>query len=442
VPLRIFEPSITDGRLVTGGAMAYWSAPCIQDGKSPTCVVCPRPQTPCPRCQAYARLPKWRWLQSFITFVMGVPHIGQTPLLVKTPLVCFFGIYLSLWLSTVLAAGLVLALSQVNGIAAALLTCPLAISTLSTTGLFRAMHNYLLHHASHGDFGSRSRFIGELAGATAITISFQQYRFEHRLHHAGLTNEDDPDQRAITNLGFRPGLSIRGYRKLLYRLMFLRLDYFIIHSWRRLGNNLTGSTSYTHRLLFISIHGAVFGSALLAGALLRSPVPIVAWAVAWLLPITYGYFASMVLYSLGLHRWHSQTSERTRADYLAKTGARFFGDPCPDKGSSRIVSFVRWTRWWLRFLFVHLLVSRIAVIGYTDNGCHDVHHAYPRGDRFDWCNSTYARSAILESSADRESFWHTWGLFTAIRDNFAELEKTVPDLHRSGLETQEELSMP
>jgi hypothetical protein len=125
----------------------------------------------------------------------------------------------------------------------------------------------------------------------------------------------------------------------------------------------------------------------------------------------------MVLYAVGLHAWFSESDEPGWAGYAEKTGARFFADPCPPRGA-----VLGWVIWWGRLLAGHLVVARLLVVGFTDNGCHDAHHLDPRGRRFDWCNSAYARMELLAGwPRARAVFWHSWSLNEAISDNFARL---------------------
>lgn len=106
---------------------------------------------------------------------------------------------LRLWLLVAVSATLIMSVPEVAWYVGGMLILLTAASVLTTIGLLRAMHNYLLHHASHGDFGRISAIVGDLAGATAATHSLADYRSDHQRHHAGLTDQDDPDQQSVTS---------------------------------------------------------------------------------------------------------------------------------------------------------------------------------------------------------------------------------------------------
>jgi hypothetical protein len=147
-----------------------------------------------------------------------------------------------------------------------------------------------------------------------------------------------------------------------------------------------------------------------------------AWAIAWALPLTLGYHASMVVYAIGLHAWFHESADAGWAGFAEKTGARFFLSPCPVSSTLRLTGLARWVGWWCVLITWHFVIARMFVVGLTDNGCHDAHHADPRGRNFDWCNAAYARSDYMNSRPQAKlSFWHTWSLNRAISDNFDRL---------------------
>ncbi|WP_214102912.1 fatty acid desaturase, partial [Acrocarpospora catenulata] len=140
-----------------------------------------------------------------------MPHPGQRPIVRKTPLFCLTGSAALLFGSVAVTATTVLYFPFGTAVA--------AISMIVTAGTLRAFHNFLLHHASHGDFGARSALVGALAGIVALTQPYQAYRRDHLVHHAGLTSDDDPDQQALLALGFRPGLPRAAYPGVLRRAL-------------------------------------------------------------------------------------------------------------------------------------------------------------------------------------------------------------------------------
>lgn len=392
------------------------------DRANDDCVLCTSDADRCRRCAARLRLPGWRPLQAFITLVTGAPHRGQRPLVRKGPRLCALGSFTVLAVSVGLGAAAVLMLTTPFSAAPRLWAVPaVALSVVVSSGSFRAMHNFVLHHASHGDFGRHSRLVGDAAGVVGMTQSFSDYRRDHLVHHSALTSELDPDQQALAALGFLPGLPRAAYPRLLRRALLHPAP--LLHT---VGGRLRGCLSARpHRLrpfVFLAVHGSLLLAAVAWSWSTAWEGPVLAWVVAWLLPLTLGHHISTVLYALGLHAWYRQSSGPGWSGFAEKTGARFFADNCPAKTGKGPVRLIQWARWWLRLLFWHLLVARVLVIGFTDNGCHDAHHADPGGRRFDWCNAAYARSALLAQLPQaRVHFWHTWSLDGAIRQNFDQL---------------------
>ncbi|WP_030180981.1 hypothetical protein [Streptomyces violaceorubidus] len=300
-------------------------------------------------------------------------------------------------------------------------TAPLILLTVMVSaGAFRAMHTFVLHHASHGDFGRHSPLIGVLAGAIGMTQSYDDYRRDHLVHHSALTSRLDPDQAALAALGLRPGLPRCAYPRLLCRTLLAPACVLRTVSGR-VGINVSLRRQPLRTTAFlVAQFGPVAAMCWWYGT--EYWKPLVAWSVAWLLPLTLGWHVSMVLYALGLHSWFRDSSRSGWEGFAEKTGARFFADPCPARSLRGPRALRAWCFWWFRLLFWHLLVARVLVVGFTDNGCHDAHHADPKGRTFNWCDAAYARSEMMANSPRaQENFWHTWSLSEAITRNFDQL---------------------
>lgn len=386
------------------------------------CALCTPGEAPCPRCSAHERLPRRRLLQAFLTFVAGAPHPGQRPLIRKSPRICLAGTFAVLVTWSGLGSACVLTLSEAASPAYWVALLPLTVlSVVSTSGAFRAMHTFVLHHASHEDFGRRSRLAGDVAGIIGMTQSYADYRRDHRVHHAALTSALDPDQQALAALGFLPGLPRAAYPALL-RHTLIHPGPHLRTSAARLRANVSPRTRPLRSAVFLITHGLPLLAAVTGAHLSGQPGPLIAWITAWLIPLTVGHHISAVLYALGLHAWYRRSPAAGWAGFAERTGARFFADPCPARLPGGRPAALAWTRWWLRLILWHLCVARLLVIGPTDNGCHDAHHADPAGRRFDWCNAAYARPALLaQLPHTKVHFWHTWSLSGAIRRNFDQL---------------------
>ncbi|MHA5053037.1 fatty acid desaturase [Streptomyces sp. SD15] len=268
--------------------------------------------------------------QAFLTFVIGVPHPRQSPLLSKSPRLCLIGSFAVLVQSVCGGAAAVLvAASPVAsparvGAAVAALAC-----VIVSSGAFRAMHNFVLHHASHGDFGRHDWLIGELAGVVGMTQSFADYRKDHRLHHASLISEDDPDQRTLGRLGIIPGLPRNEYPWRLVRAL-TSPHLFLSTVTERVSHSVAPLRRPVRTACFACLQASLLLPAVWLSLRWGRPGPLIAWGFSWLLPLTVGHHISMVLYAVGLHAWYKRSDEPGWAGYAEKTGARFFADPTPE----------------------------------------------------------------------------------------------------------------
>ena len=124
------------------------------------CPLCQSNKEQCPRCQAYERLPKWRLLQAFITFVMGVPHPDprQTPIFKHRKFTRVITLFIVFYSSVALTCSLVAMFAAGNLFAQVLLVPPIIASLMITSGTLRTMSTYVLHYAGHGVFGKYNRF--------------------------------------------------------------------------------------------------------------------------------------------------------------------------------------------------------------------------------------------------------------------------------------------
>lgn len=388
------------------------------------CPLCKSNEARCPRCQAYERLPKWRLLQAFITFVMGTPHAGQRPLFQHSRATRVVAVFAAFYASVVLTCSLV-ALFATGNLFTRVVTVPAIIaSVLVTSGALRTMSTFVLHYASHGAFGKYDRIVGEFASMTALTLSFDEYLRGHIYkHHPLLTSTEDPDQRTIAAWKFVPGMPRTYYTRRLWKVV-LSPHYFFLHLRGRMDSQLANSLSLLRRVSVVLLHAMTLVVAITTCVVFDSLTPLFAWAIAWLLPLTYGTYLSMVLFALGLHRWFmdQQPGMNAREFYLSKTGGRFFGDAFPGRDVPFLKRYVLLGKWWFRLVVLHLLVGKLFVMGISDNQQHDIHHLDPHGTRYEWFNGIYSRQHLATHGREARSLWHTWGsVLTPIRLNFARM---------------------
>lgn len=391
------------------------------------CPLCEYEKRQCVRCQAYERLPKWKALQSLITFVMGAPHPGERPLLTQTRKIKLATIFSVFFGSIILTVAITSLLSTVGLMAKLILIPPLVAAMMTSSGMFRSMSMYVLHYASHGAYGRYSRVIGHVASALALSLSLDEYSVKHiRKHHPRLTSAEDPDQQTIIALGFIPGMALAYYGKRLLMVM-LSPGTFLLHLRGRLSSQFAAEQARCIKAITVALHTAPPVMALYVGYAYNFWTPLLAWLVAWLLPLTYGTYVSMILFSLGLHRWFLEREPwmSPRDFYLAKTGGRFFGDPSPSTNLPLAKRYLAWSRWWARFILLHLMVGKLFIMGLSDNQQHDTHHIDPQSREFYWWDSIQSRHRLATSGADAGKLWHTWGSpCTAIRLNFNRMART------------------
>ncbi len=377
------------------------------------CPLCQSNKEQCPRCQAYERLPKWRLLQAFITFVMGVPHPDprQTPIFKHRKFTRVITLFIVFYSSVALTCSLVAMFAAGNLFAQVLLVPPIIASLMITSGTLRTMSTYVLHYAGHGVFGKYNRFVGELASMTALTLSFDEYEGDHIYkHHPLLTSKEDPDQRAIAAWKFVPGMSFTYYTRRLWQVM-LSPRYFFLHLRGRMESQFANDLSLLRRVSVVVLHATMLLVGFSTCFVFDSLTPLFAWAIAWLLPLTYGTYLSMIFFALGLHRWFMDQPQgmKSREFYLSKTGARFFGDPFPAKDTPFLKRYVSLGNWWLRLIVLHLLVGKLFVMGISDNQQHDIHHLDPHGTKYEWFNGIYSRQYLATHGREAGHLWHTWG---------------------------------
>jgi len=383
------------------------------------CPICVEDGHQCRRCAAYHRLPKWRWAQAFITYVSGVPHPGQKPLFKNTKTSVLATHYLMLGGSVLSAALMTCAWIKAEPSVKVLLGICIQISAMITAGRLRACRHFILHHASHDDFGPQSRTVGECASLIAGTTPFDEYKPKHMLHHAKPAEAGDPELDALMKLNFAPGRTLRSYCAHLWWVMSSPY-YLAMHMWGRYETLFAPSLPLGRRIVAFAIHGVPPLSAAILSAVLHHPLPLIVYIIAWYLPWSVGFFVSQILYTLGLHLWYIEPEAKGRAGIAEKTGARFFIDACPSMELPFLHRCLAWQWWGIRFIVAHFLIAKMFTVS-GNNQQHDVHHLCPKPG-FDWLNSAFDRSRFV--LAGRDKYWHTYGLWSAVEKTFGVLAKS------------------
>jgi Fatty acid desaturase len=320
--------------------------------------------------------------QRALNWLTGRPRDDDQPLFRWTAR----GRELAAWVT--LASGLLLSAGAFTSGSWMLALAPLGF--LLTVGALRAMYIEIAHNAVHGAHHrdpARDRRTTDFY--TALTLMNPSARFyaEHvRGHHAHTTTSLDPDRMFLLDAGFKPGMSVAQlWRR--YWLTFFDLRFHLRVLGQRLGANFSADVPLPRR--------AAAALALLA------PPAIAAWtglwafyALAWLLPLTYGFQQSMLLQMLGGEHLWGQDFGRGRYAIAAQTYGRFLGEPYP--AIRGLPGLWAKTRWYLRFGLFHLPVRIAIYVGHDLGPAHDLHHRDPLAD---WPNAPYERLTRQQSGS-------------------------------------------
>ena len=341
-------------------------------------------------------------LQPTLTWLSGRPYRGQRPLWQKTPLSHLLIALLLLFGGATLSA-VVFSTGPV--------AWPLLCATwCCTVGGARTLQVAILHQCVHFRFsGNRTldRWLGEAVSIVITASPFQVFYRDHVVKHHGkaFATRHDPDCKFLLELGFKPGMSVPSL-------------------WKQLRRTLVSPRF--HCTFLVARLRANFQSGIGRGILATIPPAIVvtlglisgSWttlAVAWAIPLTFGYHVAALLNFCSLHSWLAKTPNVSgRQAMVGLSIGRFIGEAAP-VGESR----ASWGRWWVRLLIVHLPV-RLAVL-VSDLPVHDYHHRHPSCSN--WADYLYTRQRDLERGCpDWPELYHeVWGLTPAIHRVFESL---------------------
>jgi hypothetical protein len=130
-----------------------------------------------------------------------------------------------------------------------------------------------------------------------------------------------------------------------------------------------------------------------------------AWAVLWLVPVSFFFQDATFLYTHTEHRWwiYGNAERLTRRQRDQLTFGRVVGESVPaTAGRSPLARVLLWAGWWARLVVVHVPYRLFVLVG--DTVQHDLHHVRPTCD---WANSPRERAGDLEGGSDRYS--EVWG---------------------------------
>lgn len=311
-------------------------------------------------------------LQPFLTWLTGMPLIGQKPLISWTP-------YGRTGAAFVVAiAGLALTCAALN--AGGWYLLGLIPSLMITSNGMRSLYMVTEHYCIHDEYSDKrwiNVLIGEIVSTLVLAAPVHVFRHDHPRHHATVRRDKDPDVIFLVQMGYRRGMSKSEFRRYMLWTCVSPI-YHLRYLWMRLIWNLTGPR---YRIAAT----VAFIAATVAVMTIYQWWTV--WLIAWAFPAIILFQASSVINYQCEHLWDDITGLRGKEALARVCVGRFCGDPVPAATTGDFPQWVaQWGRWWLRVLFVHLPYRVLVLQG--DLSQHDLHHRRPHSD---WANAAYAR---------------------------------------------------
>ncbi|MDR3490984.1 MAG: fatty acid desaturase [Gammaproteobacteria bacterium] len=291
----------------------------------------------------------------------------------------------------------------------------LPLSLIVTTSGLRKLQVVLFHNCVHGlvfNKTYKNYLFGEFISIVMMLKNYLSYKKEHLAHHSSkklLTFEDDTIQFLFNFIGFAPGMK----RSRLWIVLYLSLISPFSHL-RGIFSRITVcffSHSTIHNVIAIG-YWAV---------LIYTISHFNLWnyfVVAWLLPLFILNQISTTLRLIVEHKWPNQEimNSRGKEFICLSTSAVFLGEKVPNSSGSYKKKVVAWSCWILKMIFIHLFSRVFVMVG--DTPCHDFHHRRPSTRR--WYNYISERQLDEKNGCPGfpMNYSESWGLFTAINNNF------------------------
>jgi hypothetical protein len=333
-------------------------------------------------------------LEAAVTWVSGCPHRGEKPLVARGVVaytVEAFGGFL-----------LAVALGMFAVVHGAWYGLP--ILWLVVAGRTWALFN-LLHHAVHDTlFRSRAanRIVAFCVSMVSFSSSSDSYRAEHiDSHHTPAMCTERDEEAAYLQLGFRPGMPRKYYKRQLVHLIVSPLTYLLYARYR-----LWDWQRWPRRI-------ALWAYALTLAAIAYETHLVIALVLAYVVPLFVVFNITGLLGTFSEHHWGCLLDRPYRERLVLLSQGRFLLDPAPSRTLPVARRVGAWAKWWGRLAFYHLPV-RVAVLP-GDSIHHDHHHRHARTER--WTASTYERFDHIENGCPGFPdlpHVHAWSLGEAI----------------------------
>lgn len=351
---------------------------------------------PDPREDMYYHLPAW--LQPLLTGITGKVASKQIMTfqwkwwnrLMLSLLWLIFAVAISIWLI------------QQEAVAWLLL---LPITWLVTTSQLQKLQTNFAHHGAHSALSGNTwwdTLISEGLSLLVFYRPFSEYKSDHALHHGFLGLTQDVDLKTLSDFGFFPGQSKQYYWSHMWKCLFSPFFHMRWLSYR-LCVNLIAASPLRKTLAWLYI-----GLLILLGYQVGFGILM----LAWIIPVTVLFQASLLLQLLTEHTWvHS--GEKGRPAIAALTPDRYFGEPLPKGG------LLNWVTWWGRLFLVHLPARLFIAPGDLAN--HAFHHRKPNA-RLDWPNAAFARrDDALDNHKGWPAYHEHWGARNMLNATFEAL---------------------
>jgi fatty acid desaturase len=296
----------------------------------------------------------------------------------------------------------------------------LPLSLIVTTSGFRKLQVVIFHNCVHGTLMSSqlgNYILGEFISILLLIKNYKNYKNEHLAHHSSkklLTYQDDTIQFLFNFVGLRPGMK----KNQLWKTLCLSLISPFCHL-RGIFNRMSAclfSHATVHNIVAISCWSLLISIMYTAGLLKM-------FAIVWLLPLFILYQISVTLRLIVEHKWPDEKTMNVRGkEFIClSTSAIFLGEAAPEVQDSFLKNISAWSWWIFKMVFVHLFSRVFVLVG--DTPCHDLHHRRPSLKR--WYNYISERQLDEKQGCPGYpvNYSETWGLFTAINDNFKRLSE-------------------
>jgi hypothetical protein len=266
--------------------------------------------------------------------------------------------------------------------------------------------------------GKKANYIlGHSISAILLLKPFDQYKYEHQLHHNPnclLTDDDDTLSYLKGTVGLSPSdsIAVMWIKLISTALSPIKIANSIFQRVYQimLSDNIA-SKSITLFIWFAAICASVlyeFGDVLI---------------YSWLLPILVGYHISTTFRLAAEHTWPSPEVLQSRGINFvtdATTGV-FIGEALNINDSGLFQKSLSIAIWLFKMLTLHLFVRLFIMVG--DTPCHDFHHRRPKSK--EWPNYITARERDLRNSSKPfpRNYIDSWGYINTVTKNFSSFQQ-------------------